>query len=711
MVKNLILLFCLIIAGSSLVAGESILVKNHDFEKNLLDPNCGDPVETINGTICDWDVGGVQWRLYAMEDDENGPWASNNGTPPTTLCDFDVATVEQNLGVPIVAGITYTLSFDWIIEWATGAPEAIIAEFVNMDTDQVLATETFESFAGTKRPDSLWEDRASMDYVAGAAEAGAILGIRLGNEGDAWVAIDNVAVDFEGIPVGTITETDGSTDVSESAASSDTYVITLTSEPPPSGVKITVVSTDPDCLDSNPARQLDITPAGWCGVAGSSSVTFTQANWQTPQTITVQGRDDGVAEGGDHSVTMTHSVELVVPGEDPIGYPDYTAPVLTPSGVTVNIQDARDVTIAGHEALEVAEAGETSDGFTVVLTSAPSANVTVGLDFLSEVLNAQVTANDVTFSPGDWSTPKTITLTAIDDLVIEPAAKTWPAPLVITTTDVNYQAITLPDINFTVLDDDVRVCSTGDEFDLTSLLLSNPGFESPVVADGAWYTEPNSLVDFDSAALGDPVGRPESEARIRNYTALQFSDRYPAATLLPGGEQLLSFHGDMELVRNVPTATYLVEGGTISYKMSAKIGRPYVFSTQTGQYEVNTISTPVRIVLLAAEGNFQHPQTYEWVTGDIPNGDFTVVEFCWDVPADRAGEPMVIRVDGVDVDVDDLQISVACAHCDGYCYPGIGLAGGDLDDNCLVNLFDFAIMGGNWMRCDLWPQSDCLTAP
>ena len=119
------------------------------------------------------------------------------------IADFDggaiPASAYQDLGVTITEGEEYTLTFDWIIEWATGVPEVIRGKFIRLDTMAVLASKELESFAGTRKPDSVWESPFELTYVAGAAESGANLGIMIENPYDAWMGVDNVAVTGTGI--------------------------------------------------------------------------------------------------------------------------------------------------------------------------------------------------------------------------------------------------------------------------------------------------------------------------------------------------------------------------------------------------------------------------------------------------------------------------------------------------------------------------------
>jgi hypothetical protein len=76
----------------------------------------------------------------------------------------------------------------------------------------------------------------------------------------------------------TILESGGTTSVSESGTT-DTFTVVLNAQPA-TDVVISVVSGDP----------------GEATVS-SASLTFTSANWNTPQTVTVTGVDDVLADG------------------------------------------------------------------------------------------------------------------------------------------------------------------------------------------------------------------------------------------------------------------------------------------------------------------------------------------------------------------------------------------------------------------------------
>ncbi len=121
------------------------------------------------------------------------------------------------------------------------------------------------------------------------------------------------AYEYTGEPEVVITESSGSTDISE-PSTSDTYTINL-GEGADSSVTINLAKSDTD---------FDISP---------SSVTFTTLNWYTPQTITVTAVDNSDNDG-DRERSISHSVDSS----------DVTYSALTPNSVVVNISDNESTT-------------------------------------------------------------------------------------------------------------------------------------------------------------------------------------------------------------------------------------------------------------------------------------------------------------------------------------------------------------------------------
>ena len=104
----------------------------------------------------------------------------------------------------------------------------------------------------------------------------------------------------------------------------------------------------------------------------SSPITFTSADWDTPQTVTVTGIDDNIIDGEQGS-SITISIDDANSDNDFDSIPDQTVAVLTAdddvAGFTVDQLDG---------SVAVTEAGGT-DTFTVVLDAQPTSDVVIAL--------------------------------------------------------------------------------------------------------------------------------------------------------------------------------------------------------------------------------------------------------------------------------------------------------------------------------------------
>lgn len=185
----------------------------------------------------------------------------------------------------------------------------------------------------------------------------------------------------------TIAQTGGTTEVDENGPTSDTYTITLDTQPT-ANVIITV----------KPNAQIDI----GAGPANAITLTFTPANWNIPQTVTATAVDDMVDETSPHMGLITHTVSSL----DPI-YNGASVANVTPS-ITDN--DTQGFVLSALNVL-VTEGGTAT--FTVALATEPTSDVFVDVARISgdSDINVQSGAS-LTFSPANYSVPRTVTLAA-----------------------------------------------------------------------------------------------------------------------------------------------------------------------------------------------------------------------------------------------------------------------------------------------------------
>ena len=229
----------------------------------------------------------------------------------------------------------------------------------------------------------------------------------------------------------TIAESDGSTRVTEASGDghSDTYTLALAALPT-AIIEITVASGDEGAATVNPA-----------------TLTFTTTDGTTPQTVTVTGMDDDVDQRGHRTVTISHSVSSTSPSYDDLFIHDVTATVVDDDTAAVTINESGGVSVT-----EAAGAGRT-DRYTVVLASLPTASVEVAVASGDEGV---VTVNPatLTFNATNWSTAQTVMVTGVDDNVDQSSDRSVTISHGVTSSDGNYNAITITPVMAMVVDDD-----------------------------------------------------------------------------------------------------------------------------------------------------------------------------------------------------------------------------------------------------------------
>src|SRR5439155_1530627 len=103
--------------------------------------------------------------------------------------------------------------------------------------------------------------------------------------------------------------------------------------------------------------------------------------------------------------------------------------------------------------LTTTEAGGTAT-FTVVLDSPPSANVTIGLSS-NDLTEGTVSPASVTFTPADWSTAQTVTVTGVNDFVVDGNVPYTIVTAPAASTDGSYNGENGSDVSVTNTDNDI----------------------------------------------------------------------------------------------------------------------------------------------------------------------------------------------------------------------------------------------------------------
>ncbi len=235
------------------------------------------------------------------------------------------------------------------------------------------------------------------------------------------VAVSNTDNDSAGFTVSAVS---GPT---TEAGGTATFTVTLNSQP--TGTVTIPVAT-------NDAAE---------GTVSTSILTFDAVNWNAPQAVTITGMDDAVADGN-----RPYAIVLgIAAGTDTSGYIGLNPPDVLVSNVD---NDSAGITVTPTSGLSTAEAGTTAT-FTVKLNSKPTANVMIPLSS-SKSAEGTVSPAALIFTPDNWSSPQTVTVTGVDDMVADGSQAYSIVTGAATSADTGYSGLNASDVAVTNVDDE-----------------------------------------------------------------------------------------------------------------------------------------------------------------------------------------------------------------------------------------------------------------
>lgn len=173
-----------------------------------------------------------------------------------------------------------------------------------------------------------------------------------------------------------------------------------------------------------------------------ASLTFTPGNWNAPQTVTLFGVNDDVMDGD-----SGYLVEIGPGASADLLYAGMSAFV---SGLNLD-DDVAGVIVSPTSGLVTTEAGGGAS-FTVVLTSEPTADVTVSL-LSTDPGEGNVAPAALTFTPGNWDTPQTAAVSGVDDSV-DDGDVAYAIVTAVGSADPLYDGMFADDVAATNLDND-----------------------------------------------------------------------------------------------------------------------------------------------------------------------------------------------------------------------------------------------------------------
>ncbi|MCY2987017.1 MAG: dockerin type I domain-containing protein, partial [Planctomycetota bacterium] len=350
----------------------------------------------------------------------------------------DVSVTNQDNDT---AGITLTPTTGLVTTESGGTATFTVVLNLQPKADVTIGLSSNNTAEGTVSPASLTFTPANWDAAQTVTITGVDDAVMDGNvaytiltastvSGDssynglnaADVSVTNQDNDTTGV---TVTPTNGL--VTTEAGGTAAFTVKLTSQPM---ANVTLG------LSSNNAAEGTVSP---------SSLTFTVANWNTAQTVTVTGVDDAIADG---NVLYTIVTASAVSSDS-----NYNGLNAADVSVTNQDNDTAGVTVTPTSGLVTTEAGGTA-AFTVKLTSQPMANVTLGLSS-SNAAEGTVSPSSLIFTTANWNAAQTVTVTGVDDVVVDGnvAYTVVTAPAV--SSDSNYNGLNAADVSVTNQDNDV----------------------------------------------------------------------------------------------------------------------------------------------------------------------------------------------------------------------------------------------------------------
>ena len=478
----------LVVSESTLNVGEA---GSGDFTVNLAtQPSAGVSVSVSSGdtgaatvspaslsfTAADWDmeqtvtVSGVDdpdtaeesvtVSLSAMD----GGYGSKTASVTVTITDDDTANLVVS---PSTLSVGEAGSGDFTVKLATQPSAGVSVSVSSGDTA-----------AATVSPASLSFTTADWDTTQTVTVSGV---------DDPDTAEESVTVSLSAMDGGygsqmasvmvTITDDDTANLVvseptlSVGEAGSGDFTVKLATQPS-AGVTVSVSSDDTGAATVSPA-----------------SLSFTTANWNTAQTVTVSGVDD--PDTADESVT----VSLSATGG---GYGSKTASVI----VSVTDDDTANLVVS-PSTLSVGEAG--SGDFTVKLATQPSAGVSVSV-LSDDMAAATVSPASLSFTTANWDTTQTVTVSGVDD----PDTAEESVTVSLSATDGGYGG-QMASVMVTITDDDTA-----------NLVVSEPTLSVGEAGSGDFTvklaTQPSANVSV-SVSSGDTGAATVSPASLSFTTA------------------------------------------------------------------------------------------------------------------------------------------------------------------------------------------------
>jgi hypothetical protein len=224
-----------------------------------------------------------------------------------------------------------------------------------------------------------------------------------GNQTYTVVTSTTASVDpaFNNLPVADVSVTNQDNDIA--GFTIDPLGGLITSEFGDTDVVTIVLNAAPTADVTIPISSSDTTEA----TVSVTSLTFTPLNWNVPQSVTVTGINDAIADGDQPYFVVTGVVVSADPNYNGLNPIDI-------SGTNTD-DDTPGVYIKAKRLLRTSESGQNTF-FRVSLTTQPLADVTCTFSS-SDTTEGTVSPTTLTFTPANYATLQTVNVFGVDDAI------------------------------------------------------------------------------------------------------------------------------------------------------------------------------------------------------------------------------------------------------------------------------------------------------
>jgi hypothetical protein len=284
-------------------------------------------------------------------------------------------------------------------------------------------------------------------------------------------------------------------------------------------------------LDSQPIADATVTIGLSSSVPTEGTVLpiqviFTEVNWNIAQQIQVTGVDDFIIDG-DKPYTI---ITTPATSTDPL----YSGMVVSDVSVTNQDDDIADLAMTPDPrtgGISTTEYG-TPYQFTIALTSQPSANVNIALSS-DNTDEATVSPDTLSFTSSNWNTPRTVTVTGVDDVYAD-GDQLFTITLVPSSTDPNFSLLESVDLLGTNSDND----TAGYTINPPPVLETSEG-EASVTITIFINTKPFQPITLNFALTGGDTDEAKLSLSTTTITPDSWTPGMPIELTITGVDDLL----------------------------------------------------------------------------------------------------------------------------------------------------------------------------